>query len=294
MSFQERLAVDRPVLLDGALGTELARRGVPIDTPIWTATALLTAPEEVQAIHREYVSCGAELLTANTFRTHTRSLRRIGRAGESRELTKLAVDIAQGVAGESAWVAGSQGPLEDCYSPQLTPPTRELEREHRQMSEHLAAAGADVILAETLPTIREVVAVTESAQAVGIPVMLSFVCGRDGQLLSGESLARAVESVLRYAPLAIMVNCLPAETAATAVGELMQVAGCTPVGVYANVGWSDDEGRWTNTDATQPAVYAERAAIWLSLGAKLIGGCCGTTPAHIAAVHCEIGIKRRP
>ncbi len=282
--FQERLLCGHPLLLDGPIGTELARRGVSIDGPAWSAAALLTDLDAIRAIHRDYVACGAELLTANTFRTHARSLERIGRSRQAGEMTRLAVEIARGEAGETTYVAGSQAPLEDCYRADLTPSDRDLRREHQQMAEHLASAGVDVILAEAHPTMREAVAVAQAARAVGMPVMVSFVCGRDGRLLSGESLIVAAEAALAYDPLAIMVNCVPAEAAASAVNELLSVAGRTPVGVYANVGWSDDEGRWTNTDSLQPAVYADQAATWLSSGARLVGGCCGTTPGHIAAL----------
>ncbi len=221
------------------------------------------------------------MLTANTFRTHARSLGRAGRSGQAGELTRLAVEIARQESGGAVWVAGSQAPLEDCYRPELTPSDGELEREHQLMAENLALAEVDFILAETHPTICEARAVVRAAQSVGLPVMVSFVCGRDGRLLSGESVVDAANAVLPHDPLAILVNCLPAETAVQAVRDLKKSALSHPVGVYANVGSVDDEGRWTNTDSQVPAVYAEHAQTWLSSGAKVIGGCCGTTPTHI-------------
>ncbi|MEZ6052603.1 MAG: homocysteine S-methyltransferase family protein [Planctomycetaceae bacterium] len=292
LSLEKRLLTERPLLLDGPMGTELACRGVSIDGSDWSAAAISSAPDVIAAIHRDYLLAGTELLTANTFRTHARNLKAIRKEGKAEQLTLLAVKLAREAAGETAWVAGSQAPLEDCYRPERTPSQNELETEHKQMSEYLAAAGVDVILAETHPTIREAEAVVLAARNVGLPVMVSFVCGRDGRLLSGESLSEAAAVVLQYGPLAILVNCLPAESAEEAVQELVKVAGKTPVGVYANVGFSDAQGHWTQTDAQDPAVYAGHAEMWLSHGAKVLGGCCGTTPGHITLLRRLIEAER--
>src|SRR5262245_23627856 len=166
MSFLKRLALSRPILLDGATGTELNRRGVNTDLPLWSAGALLAAPEVLGQVHADYARAGAEIITANTFRAHRRSLARGGQgyADRAAELVRVAVDLArasaQAVPGREVFVAGSQAPLVDCYSPELVPPQPECEREHAEMAQHLAAAGADLILVETMNTIREAVAAT--------------------------------------------------------------------------------------------------------------------------------------
>jgi len=293
-SLRERLADPRPLLLDGPTGTELARRGVSTDTPLWSADALVTAPGVVEQIHRDYVAAGAELVTANTFRTHARNLRSLGGEGTARRLTRIAVQLAIAAIEGNGWIAGSMAPLEDCYRPDLTPSQAELEREHRAMAEILADAGVDLILAETHPTIREAAGAARSAREVGLPVMVSWVCDRESRLLSGEWLSDAVAAVLPFEPLAVLVNCLPAETAREAVCQLVQAAGPIPVGVYANTGWADADGRWTQGGSEEPAVYAERASGWVDGGARLIGGCCGTTTAHIAALRQTLDRRDSP
>src|SRR5262245_41106780 len=113
--FRDRLAGTQPILLDGATGTELNRRGVDTSLPLWSAAALLRAPEVVRQIHADYVASGAQAITANTFRTHERNLRASGLADARRlasELTAQAVALARSAAGALAWVAGSQAPLE--------------------------------------------------------------------------------------------------------------------------------------------------------------------------------------
>jgi homocysteine S-methyltransferase len=110
-----------------------------------------------------------------------------------------------------------------------------------------------------------------AARAVGLPVFASFVCGDAGRLLSGESLAAAVDAVAALGPEAILVNCLPAAW----VGACLPfVAGCgLPFGVYANAGAE-----------TEPLDFADAAAAWVAAGARVVGVCCGVRPAHLRAV----------
>ncbi len=284
ISFLERLNDPRPILMDGATGTELNRRGVDTALPLWSAAALLTAPEVLERIHVDYLDAGAEMVTANTFRTHARNLAAGGLADQALELTRRAVEIARRAAGQRGWVAGSQAPLEDCYRPDLTPEESALGEEHAGMAKNLAEAGVDVILVETMPTIREAVAATRAAVATGTPTMVSFICDRNALLLSGESLVTAAKAVLEFGPAAVLVNCGPARWLADAVRVLREHCGGTPVGAYANIGEADPQQGWRNTSAADPSRYALYARDWIHAGARLIGGCCGTTPAHIDAI----------
>ena len=137
-AFRERLARGPALLLDGALGTELERRGCPAGLPLWSTHALLEAPERVAEIHGDYAEAGAEILTANTFRTQRRTLQRATASRENlgtrdAELTQLAVDLARTGAASvdrPVWIAGSAPPLEDCYRPDRVPDDEALEREH--------------------------------------------------------------------------------------------------------------------------------------------------------------------
>jgi len=282
-SIRERLAAPAPLLLDGATGTELARRGIEIEVPEWSTRALLTAPEIVQSVHASYVAAGAELVTANTFRTHARNLSAAGLEARSAELTRLAVKLAREAAGDASWIAGSQAPLEDCYSPQLTPPTADLEVEHGRMARCLADCGVDVILVETQPTIREAVIAAGAAASTGVPTFVSFVCGSDARLLSGETIHDAIDAVRGCRSAAILVNCLPS-TAVPAALRAMRACADVPIGAYANIGYADSRGQWVSTGDVDPVVYAARAREWVDAGARIVGGCCGTTPEHVAAM----------
>jgi len=298
----ERLTDGSPLLMDGATGTELNRRGVATDLPLWSAAALLEAPDVLRQVHADYLATGAQILTANTFRTHERSLTAGGLGDRAEELTLLAVELARkaiegvmedpdGTRGPGSGpplVAGSLAPLEDCYSPQLVPPPEECEREHQLMAQYLAQAGVDLILVETHNTIREAQAAARAARATGLPFGVSFTCRSDGRLFSGEAVAQAAKALLPLEPGFMGINCTPSTTI---IGPLTELAGATPASMplaaYANIGHTDAISGWTSTDDVSPAAYARLAQDWISAldpRLRLIGGCCGTSPAHIEAL----------
>lgn len=278
------------MLLDAAMGTELERRGLAGPAPLWSAAALLGDPDAVRQIHRHEVAAGAEILTANTFRVHRRALDRAGRREEPRWLTALAVHLARDAAeagsGErQVFVAGSQSPLEDCYRPDLVPDDAALGREHGERADDLAASGVDAILVETHNSVRELVAATRAAKATGLPVLVSMVTGGAGHLLSGEDIEDAVRAILPLEPDAIGINCVPSRTLAHDLRVLqaaVNAAGGTPLVAYGNLGRPAVDGGYA-ADAP-PEGYADEAHAWLELGARIVGGCCGTRSFHTAAL----------
>lgn len=291
---------DSILLMDGATGTELQRRGFELTAPGWSATAIREAPETLLEIHQDYVNAGAEIITANTFRTHARNLKETEWKNDACLLTQEAVEIARQAANELTYIAGSVAPLEDCYSPQLTPSKTELEEEHTQHIQNLMNAGVDVVLIETQITIREAFIAASCCDRLGVPYMVSFTCGRDGNLLSGEPLDQAILNVVPFSPEAVLFNCLPVDEVAAKL-ELVRKLNESPStdssirsGAYANTGRLCSDGTWESTEGAYPAVYAEFAATWKELGIKLIGGCCGTTPKHIESIYKAVYGKCSP
>jgi S-methylmethionine-dependent homocysteine/selenocysteine methylase len=276
-SFERRLVSGPPVLLDSAMGTELERRGFALPAPIWSTRALLEAPDLVAGIHRDNVAGGAEILTAATFRTNPRALAAAGLSSRAAELSALALSLARREADRSprpAWVAGSIAPAEDCYRPDLVPGEADLEAEHQAHARNLAAAGADLLLVETVNCVRELRAATAAATATGLPVVACVVTDGAGRLLSGEPLEEAARSVLALGPAAIGVNCVPSRQIGAEIDRLREMTPVTPLVAYANV----------LSEPDSPGEYAERALGWTASGARLVGGCCGTTPAHTRAL----------
>jgi S-methylmethionine-dependent homocysteine/selenocysteine methylase len=283
----------KPLILDGAMGTELGRRGVPLDLPLWSAGALMTHPEVVRAIHEDYIGAGADIITTNTFRTTRRTLRAAGMPDRSQELTSRAVDLAreatQRFPGRQLLVAGSIAPLEDCYRPDLVPSQRELEEEHAINAGLLSEAGVDLLLLETMGTVREAVAACTAAVATGNDVVISFLCRGDGLLYGGDSLDEAVAAVAQLGPVAIGLNCLPA----VAAGEVLrQLAALTslPRALYANAGIPGQERGAKLRVSCAPDAYRDLCTQWLTTGVSIVGGCCGTTPGHIRAVARSVAV----
>ncbi|CAK9008658.1 Selenocysteine Se-methyltransferase (BoSMT), partial [Durusdinium trenchii] len=254
--FRDRLRSGSPVILDGATGTELSRRGVDLSGSSWTALAIEEHPETLRAIHADYVEAGAEVLTANTFRTHARNLKTTPYADQADSLTRRAVELARSAASAHVFVAGSLAPLADCYSPQLTPETSALEDEHAEMADRLAASGVDLILVETQVTVSEGMIACAAAMRTGLPTLVSFVCGGDGRLFSGESVLDAWQAVAPLQPDGFLLNCLPAEAVLPALEPLLSEISPIVPGAYANTGTMDADGTWTPTAASEPATYA--------------------------------------
>lgn len=270
------------LLLDGATGTELNRRGVDTGLPLWSANALTTDTglNVLRQIHLDYLHAGADILTANTFRTHRRAL--AGKGHDARALTRRAVATAQEAVaeyGQPAQVAGSIAPLEDCYRPDLVPTDDQCRDEHAERIDHLVHAGVDLLLIETMNSIREAVIAAKLATSTGRPTWVSFACDREGLILSGESLAVAAGVLLALGVKALGVNCGPAHTLAKPLAQLRAVCGPDfPLMAYGNIGYADETQGWINTDALDPQGYLQEAQTWPT---HILGGCCGTSPEHI-------------
>ncbi|MBY0396328.1 MAG: homocysteine S-methyltransferase family protein [Thermoleophilia bacterium] len=319
-SLGERLAgVGAPLLLDGATGTELERAGLPTGLPLWSTHALLEAPECVLAIHRAYRAAGAEIVTANSFRTQRRTLARAGLGDADARLTGLAVTLARlAIAGDAAgvpvaaraagrvpsladgagppasgrapraWVAGSLPPLEDCYRPDLVPGQAELAREHGRQAELLGEAGVDLFLVETMNSVREARAAAAAVARTGLPCVVGFVAWEGARLLSGESLSEAAREMIDCGAAAVGVNCLPPANLEACRRALAGLAA--PLLVSPNLGVPEPRTGFARDDSQGPATFVAPLEAWLApvhggnASARIVGGCCGTTPAHIAAL----------
>jgi len=274
---------ERLLLLDAALGTELARRGAPSAPPLWSARAVLERPDLVLAVHRENVAAGAHVLTAGTFRTQPALLE-----AAAREATRRAVALAREAASErpGVLVAGSLAPVADCWRPDLVPPDAELARLHALHAGALAEAGADLLLLETFGTAREWLEAARAAAATGLAVVACATTREDGALLSGEPLGEAARALLALPapPAALGVNCVPARRLAASLDLLAAAAPGVPLAAYGNTGLPIDEATGAFAEPISPEEYAAVAERWLSLGARLVGGCCGTGAGHVAAL----------
>lgn len=259
-------------ILDGPTGTELARRGVATGSAAWSARAIREAPDVLGSIHADYARAGATIHTAATFRARFETLGAGWRGTVGR-----AIAIARDAVPDDHTVLGSLAPLADCYTPWNTP--NDPGPAHRVMARALARAGADGILVETFAHPDEARIATAEAADTGLSTWTSLTPGWRGDLLSPEALADAAAACLDAGADRVFVNCAPAAEAHRWVAALARLEA--PFGVYANAGPQGGDLGWGAGGAER---YAALALHWCAQGATVVGGCCGTDPAHVRAI----------
>jgi len=289
-------------LLDGGMGYELKLRGVAVPShldSIWSAQALLDDPETVIAVHVDYIEAGADVLTINNYAVTPQLLERARMAHRVEELTSLAIDLAEeacDVAGRRPTLAGSLPPLETSYRSDLTRGTQESLSSYRTIAA-VMADRVDLLLCETLSSSGEAVCAATAAAETGQEYWVSWTLqgNRLGTLPSGESLSHAIESLEGLNPSAFLVNCCGANFVTDAVPALASLTDL-PVGGYANAvnvvpgtlikGPDPDAETRQGESATDlgPEEYSAEVLRWIELGASIVGGCCGTRPAHIKKI----------
>lgn len=285
------------ILLDGAMGTELARRGARMELPLWSAYALLEAPELVQQIHLEYLQASAQVITTNTFRTHARNLAAAGLANRAKELTQKAVHLAQQArelhlknkqngqnrsAKVDIRIAGSISPLEDCYEPQKSPLQELAYTEHRQIAEHLAEAGCDIFLLETMSRVHEARAAVLATQDLGCPIWLAVVCDQQGCLLGGESFTELMDALAGLSLDALLINCTDLGDLPSGLVQMLEAAKSRPelqLGIYPHTGHNDPQLGW-QPHAIDRFGFAKQLFELVTQFPRLqiVGSCCGSTP----------------
>lgn len=292
-SITERLNAGEPLLLDGATGSELHKRGVNVSrgaTPDqlgpWSATANIDAPEVVRAVHEDYLRAGVDVLTSNNFWTSSARLDMVGLGDEWERYTRAAAELAlaaRDAVNPEAYVAGG-----------IAPPVRgDLRTAFLDQTRVLADMGVDLMLAEYVGSVADCVAAVEACATGGLPVFLGVRhVTPEGTMQYGESFQRLAEALAGRRVDAILLMC-SAPDAISACLPRLRAAWDGPIGAYANIGYKKNTDytaapgeQWhtIDQDAYPPARYADYARAWLGMGAQLIGGCCATGPEHIAAL----------
>jgi homocysteine S-methyltransferase len=278
-------------LLDGAMGTELHRRGSRLELPLWSAQSLIDNPDLVLQIHRDYRDAGADILTTNTFRTHRRSLDKAGIGDRARAITMLAVSLAVEASDGKCTIAGSISPLEDCFRPDLSPGSSI--DEFLEIGSWLLESGCDLLIIETMNNIVEMRSALTAAQRLSARCYVSVnpSTADPSKLLSGEAVREALRVAEGEGAAAFLVNCAPIPVVERAVKEIAEVSPLA-FGAYANNGATAGEGRWRFDQDIDVAEFVDHSAKLVEMGARIIGGCCGTTPRHIEAIAEFLAFRR--
>jgi homocysteine S-methyltransferase len=288
--FRRRLAA-RPLLVDGGMGTLLFSRGVPQRACL--EELVVTHPELVGAAHREYLEAGAELIETLSFGANRHRLAAWGLERRTGELNRRAAQLAREareVSGRDALVGGSVGPLGSPTHGVPDIPEATARAAFREQIEGLLEGGADVLVLETFSDLDQLVlAVDEARRATDVPVIASLTFGEEIRLADGSSPAAAAAILASAGADAVGVNCGAGPAACLdALDAMGRSDGDEPArSIMPNAGLSQRlEGRFVY--AASPDYFGAVTPRLLAAGARIVGGCCGTTPDHIAAMRAAL------
>ena len=294
-SFLERLK-HPPVLCDGAMGTELyARLGVPMDTCLDQLN--LTSLEAVREIHLDYINAGAEVLETNTFGANRVRLGGYGLQDAVEEINRRGVAIAQEarrLTGQIVWIGGAIGPLGRPLAPLGSITLDQAREAFQEQAAALSEAGADLILLETFGDLEELrEAVKGVREASALPIIAQMTVTEEGRTPADVSPAEVAYALGELGVDVIGLNCsVGPQPILEAVQEMARVTHI-PLAAQPNAGFpSYVAGRFVYRSSAE--YMAERARQMVEAGVTVIGGCCGTTPEHVARIRDAIREAQRP
>ncbi|MBI4623607.1 MAG: homocysteine S-methyltransferase family protein [Verrucomicrobia bacterium] len=278
----------RPLLGDGATGTQLQAMGLAPGAcgELWNTEH----PDRVRRVNQLYLEAGSDLLTTNTFGGTSFVLESHGVAGRGRELNLAGARLAREIAGDRAWVLGDIGPFGGMLEPLGETPSEAVAAAFREQAEALIEGGADAILVETMSDPAEAALAVRAAKGAGAGLVLATYTFQKTAVgyrtMMGTNAGDAVAAVIAAGAEVVGANCgteLSLEDYERLTAELVAAAAGRPVIVQPNAGAPRlVEGRICYAESA--GEFAAAAPRFLLAGARLVGGCCGSTPAHIAAM----------
>lgn len=281
--FLEYLQSGRTLVLDGATGTNLAARGLP--RGLTGETWVLEKPEEILRLHGDFIAAGADIILTCTFNATAMWLEDATDGGKAAQVTRRAVELArQAAAGSRTLVAGSLGPIGQLIKPLGPLEEADAERAYAALGRALGDAGVDLLLVETQFDLTEASAAVRGVRASStLPLVGSFSFDRGTRSMMGVKPAQAAAALESLGVDVVGINCgRSLEENLQALTEL-RAATSMPVWFKPNAGLPHLVDGQAAYDVTPEAMGAE-APKWVAAGAQMVGGCCGTTPAHLAAI----------
>lgn len=296
----KRLDGGELILLDGAISTEIEKRGVPMDQLAWSGLGSKIGSDILLEVHKDYIRAGSDVITTNTFSSSRHSLKAAGQGEATREINALAVSLARQAIEESSedrtvLVAGSISPF-GAYTEIAgfeNPPLDAIRDSYREQAEILAEEGVDLILLEMLRDVERASIIVEAALETGIPVWSGFSSVVEegqpvmalGEYSAGDAVAfkDMMEGIMSLGGDIAMVMHSEVEHIGPTL-EVMKRNWRGPLGAYAHSGyWA--RPNWNFDALISPEGYLEAAKGWVDAGARLIGGRCGIGPEHISLLN---------
>lgn len=279
----QHLLSNKPVLFDGATGTEYQRRGLPIGAApeIW----VMENPDAVKDVHRTYVAAGAQVIETCTFGATKRRLEASDVPYSVADVTRTAVALAKEAAAGKALVAGSVGPFGGILEPYGEVTVGEVEELFAEQMSVLVESGADIVLIETMISLSEAIVALRTAKSVGastVGVTMTFeMTGSEPRTSFGESVQDAVKALTEEGAAFIGANCGAGFELMRIVATSFRAQSKIPLLIQTNAGIPSIENGLI-VYPEQAASFGRFAKELADLGIDMIGGCCGTTPEHIS------------
>ena len=280
----QRLNSGDQILIDGATGTEIEKRGVPMIQNAWNGGGALTHPDIVRQVHEDYIRVGSEIVISNTFSTSRHVLRDADLEEQFESLNRrsieLAVEARTNMNSPNVLVAGG---ITHWSFTEHVPPPHLLRTNIEEQAAIMANAGADLIMLEMMVDIERMLILIDAAQKSGLPVWVGFSCQLDEQgeprLLDGPTLLEGINAIqAKDVPVVTIMH-----TEVEDIDDCLDVLKANwqgPIGVYAHSG-KFVEPNWIFNDVISPEDYASAASLWLQQGVQIVGGCCGIGFEHI-------------
>jgi homocysteine S-methyltransferase len=272
-------ALDRRVLVcDGATGTEFYSRGVFLNRCFDELN--LSRPDLVTGVHREYVRAGADVIETNTFGANRFKLTQFDLGEQVAAINREGARLARRAAGDRAYVAGSIGPLGVRLEPWGRTSVHEAELAFREQAAALVEGGVDLFLLETFSSLTEILTAIRAIRGVApLPVVAQMTTGEDGHTKDGRPPESFTPEIERAGADVIGLNCSVGPAAMLETIEAMASVSSARLAAQPNAGRPRDvDGR--NLYLSSPEYMASYARRFVGAGARLVGGCCGTTPEH--------------
>jgi 5-methyltetrahydrofolate--homocysteine methyltransferase len=274
--------------IDGAMGTQLIAAGAPVGC--CNDYLNIESPEIVKTVHQKYIDADVDAVIANTFGANSLVLKRHGRADQAQSINRAAAKLAREIAGPDKYVLGDIGPCGDFLEPLGMVKEDDLKTAFAEQAKSLLDGGVDGFIIETMTALEEIKVAIEAVQSVcDLPVLVSLAydpAGGAAKTMMGVSPAQAVEQLASLGIAALGFNCgtldMPGYTAlAKAYAEALAGSGVLLL-AEPNAGRPELEGDRA-VYKLSPEAYAEALTQIKDAGAVILGGCCGTSPAHLKA-----------
>ena len=280
------------LLIDGGMGTELQKRGVPMNEVVWSGAAVLTDPDIVRAAHEDFILAGANVIITNTFGSTRQMLEPAGYGDKievvHRDAVRLACQARDNVAENPVAVAGSiSSEPHNFYRDGFLSPDKELAA-YREAAGLLADAGVDLIALEMMVDAEHSVRALQAALETELPVWLGVSCRKseDGRIVSFDhqdiEFSAILDALIPMGPSVVNIMHSEMDAIPEAI-EMVQQRWSGPIGVYPESGYFT-QPHWKFVDIIQPADLVTEALGWVGAGVRLLGGCCGIGTQHIEAL----------